>query len=201
MKKALFTLGLFLLCIAASQNALAAPAKASKPVKSKPSSSGGFGLNRLGVEAGLVDPEGASSTLGFGVLADLGHVARDIRLSSHLDYWNKSENDFGAEASIRDISFSTRARYMFHVSSPKWQPYAGAGLGMHFFHSKVVVPGFGFVPDMTVEDSATKVGLDMGGGVLTPVSPSADVFADLWYTVADIDQIAMKAGVTFRLNR
>ena len=199
MKKALFTLTLFVFCIACSQNALAKPAKAAKAPEA------GLGLNALGVEAGLVDPEGASGTLGFGVFADLGTLAPDIRLSSHLDYWSKSESDFGAEASIHDISVGARAKYMFHVASSKLQPYAGAGLGIHFFHSKVVVPDMdmgGFiVPGFTAEDSATKLGLDLGGGAVTPLNPSTSIFVDLWYTVADIDQLSMKAGVSWRLNR
>jgi opacity protein-like surface antigen len=194
MKKALFVLALFPFCMASSQNALAKTANA------------GLGLNRLGLEVGLVDPEGASSTVGFGAFADLGTLTPDIRLSSHLGYWSKSENDFGAEASVRDISVGARAKYMFRVSSPKVQPYAGAGLGLHFFHSKVEVPdmdlGGGFiVPGFTAEDSATKVGLDMGGGAVTPLSPKTDLFADFWYTVADIDQVSLKAGVSFLLSR
>jgi opacity protein-like surface antigen len=209
MKKALFVLATFLFCIASSQNALANPVKATKATKAAKAAradNSGLGLNRLGLEAGLVDPEAVGGTIGFGVFADHGNLARDIRLSSHLGYWSKSENDFGAEASLRDISIGARARYMFHVASPKIQPYAGAGLGLHFFHTKVVVPdmdiGGGFiVPGFTAEDSATKLGLDLGGGVLTPVSPMTDLFADLWYTVADINMLSMKVGVSFRLNR
>jgi opacity protein-like surface antigen len=197
MKKALFLLATVLFCIGQSQNALA---KATNPANT------GLGLNRLGVEAGLVDPEAAGSTLGFGAFADLGTLAPDIRLSSHLGYWSKSENDFDAEASVRDVSIGARARYMFHVTSPKVQPYAGAGLGLHFFHTKVAVPdmdlGGGFiVPGFTVEDSATKPGLDLGGGAITPLSPRTDLFVDLWYTLADVDQLSMKVGVSFQLSR
>lgn len=198
MKKAIFVLTLFVFCASSSQNALATPAKSTKsakPVKSTKSDNAGIGLNRLGVDVGLVDPEGASSTLGFGVFADLGNLAPDVRLSSHLGYWSKSESEFGAEASVRDISIGARARYMFHVSSPKLQPYVGAGLGVHFFNAKVEFGGF------SAEDSATKLGLDLGGGVATPVSPMTDLFGELWYTVADIDQFALKAGVSFRINR
>jgi opacity protein-like surface antigen len=198
MKKALFVLAMFVFCIASWQSAMAAPAKATKSTKATKatkSDNAGLGLKRLGFDAGLVDPEGASSTLGFGVFADLGNLARDVRLSSHLGYWNKSEDSFGAEASVRDISLVARAEYMFHVSSPKVQPYAGAGLGLHFFHSKAAFGGF------TAEDSATKLGLDLGGGVATPVSPNTNLFGELWYTVADVNQFSMKAGFSFRLNR
>jgi opacity protein-like surface antigen len=95
---------------------------------------------------------------------------------------------------------------MFHTSSPKVRPYAGAGLGLHFFHTKVQVSdmnlGGGFIiPGFTAEDSATKVGLDLGGGASTPLSPKTDLFADFWYTLADIDQVSLKAGVSFLLSR
>ena len=205
MKKAIIVLAVFVFCIASSQNASATPAKTTKPAKTaraaKPakvhreSNSSGLGLTALGVEAGLVDPEAAGSTIGFGAFANLGNIARDVRLSSHLGYWSKSENAFGAEASIRDISLGARAKYMFHVSSPKLQPYVGTGLGLHFFHMKAGIPGF------TVEDTVTKLGWDLGGGVLTPVSPKADLFGDMWYTVADINEFTMKVGLAFRMNR
>jgi len=193
MKKAIFLLALFLSCIASSQNALAKTADTA------------IGLNRLSVEAGLVDPEAASSTLGFGAFADLGSLSRDVRLSSHLGYWSKSENDFGMEASVRDISIGARAKYMFHVTS-KLRPYAGAGLGLHFFNSKVEVPdmdmGGGFiVPGFTAEDSATKLGFDLGGGAATPLSPRTDLVLDLWYTLADINQLSMQVGVSFQLSK
>jgi opacity protein-like surface antigen len=122
-----------------------------------------------------------------------------------LGYWSKSEGDFGVEASVRDVSIGARAKYMFHVKS-KVQPYAGAGLGLHFFNTKVVFPdvdmgGGNVIPGFTAEDSATKLGFDLGGGVSTPLSPKTDLFADLWYTLADIDQFSMKVGVSFLLSR
>jgi len=201
MKKAIIVLAVFVFCIASSQIALATPAKAAKshkPAKAPRAhreSNSGFGLNAIGVDAGLVDPEAAPSTIGFGAFANLGNIARDVRLSTHLGYWSKSQNELGAEASVRDISVGARAKYMFHVSSPKLQPYVGTGLGLHFFHLKAGIPGF------IVEDSVTKLGLDLGGGVLTPVSPKTDLFADMWYTVADINQFSMKVGLAFRINR
>lgn len=189
MKKAIAALALFAFCSVVSQSAWAKP-------KSKPSSRSDFGLSRLGVEAGLVDPEAVGSTIGFGAFADLGTIARNVRLSTHLGYWSKSEEGFGVEASVRDISLVTRAKYMFRVSSPKVQPYVGGGLGLHFYNTEVDVPGFG-----SAEDSSTKLGLDLGGGLSTPLSPKTNLFGELWYTAADLDQVAMKAGVSFQLSR
>ncbi len=190
MKKAIISLGVFLFCIALSQNALAKT---------------DLRLTSVGIDAGLVDPEGAGGTLGLGAFADLGTFAPNIRFSSHLGYWSKSEDGGGGEASIRDISVGARVKYMFRVSSPKIQPFAGGGLGLHFFHAEVTVPDMDFggfvVPGYTAEDSSTELGLDLGGGVVTPLSPKTDLSGELWYTLSDVDQVAVKVGVAFKLSR
>jgi hypothetical protein len=182
MKKALVVLGLTLFCTVVSQNAWA---------KSD------IGFKRLGVDVGMVDPEAVGSTIGFGAFADLGTISPDIRLSSHVNYWNKSENQFGVEAGLRDISVAARANYMFHMNSSKIQPYVGGGPGVHFFNVKVEIP---FSPGMSASESETKIGFDLGGGASMPISPKAEAFSEMWYTVCDIDQFAFKAGVSFRLG-
>ena len=111
----LFTaLAVVVFCTAGAQNALA---------KSD------LGLTAVGVNLGVVDPEGTDATLGFGVFADWGTVAPQFRVATHLDYWSKSEDlGFGADASVTDISFVARGRYMITVDSPKFQPFVGMGM-------------------------------------------------------------------------
>ena len=129
MKNAAVVLALLLFCTAPVQDAWA---------KSN------LGLNRLGVDVGMVDPEAVGGTLGLGASADWGTLSKRVHLSSHLGYWSKSEDyGFGSEASIRDVSFTTRVTYHFRVSSPKFQPYAGGGLGLHFYNMEVAIPDFG----------------------------------------------------------
>ncbi|TMQ60192.1 MAG: hypothetical protein E6K76_02375 [Candidatus Eisenbacteria bacterium] len=180
MQKLLVALTVLVFCSMASQNALART---------------NLGLRSLGGNVGLVDPENASSTLGLGVFANMGNLSPAIRLAPHLGYWSKSEDFGGAEASVHDFSLGTRCEYMFHVSSPKFQPYMGAGLGLHFLGAKASVPGF-----PTIKDSSTKLGLDMGGGFITPLSPKTDLVVDAWYgIVQDMNQFTMKVGVSFDL--
>lgn len=180
MQKLLVGMAVALFCSAASQNAMAGT---------------NLGLRSIGADVGFVDAEGVDGTAGFGVFANLGNLSRDIRLAPHLGYWSKSQSFGGAETSVHDISFGTRGEYMFHVSSPKFQPYAGAGLGLHFLSAKVSVPGF-----VDAKDSSTKLGLDMGGGFITPLSPKTDLSVDLWYgVVQDFSQVSLKVGVSFDL--
>jgi hypothetical protein len=180
----------FVFCIAFSQNAWAAS---------------NIGLQRLGVDVGMVDVDGGGSTLGLGVTADMGTFSKDVRFSLHGNYWNDTEESFGAEAGIRDISFGGRARYMFHMDSPKFQPYAGGGLGIHVYRSSVKIPdmdlgGGVIIPGEEFSDTTTKLGMDMSGGFIVPMSAKTDFTTDITYTVSDIDQFALKAGVSFKVG-
>jgi outer membrane protein with beta-barrel domain len=177
-------------CMAVSQNAWA---KSS------------IGLGGIGVDAGIVDVDGGGSTLGLGVTADMGTFSKDVRFSLHGNYWNDTEESFGTEAGVRDISFSGRARYMFHTSSPKFQPYAGGGLGIHFYRASVTIPavdlgGGVIIPGEEFSDTSTKLGMDLSGGFFVPMSAKTDFTTDITYTVSDVDQFALKAGVMFKVG-
>ena len=62
--------------------------------------------------------------------------------------------------------------------------------------------GGGFiVPGYTASDSETKLGIDLGGGVSTPVGQRTNLFGEFWYTAADIDQVSLRAGLSSQLSR
>ena len=182
MRKSIVPVIVLTFCALTSQNALA---------------QADLGPKAAGVQLGIVSPENADATVGFGVFADLGTMAPNMRLASHLDFWSKSEDSpFGGSASVSDVALSMRGKYMFQVSSPKIQPFAGVGLGMHFLHAKVEVPGF-----PPIEDSSTKFGLDLGGGFGTPLNPRTDLRTELWYGVVDnFSQFSVKVGLAFKLG-
>ena len=182
MKRTLATLAVVSICSLVSQNAMA---------------QSHLGLNAVGVTAGIVSPENSDATVGFGVMANHGTLAPNIRLVSHMDFWSHSADVpfTGGSVSVNDMNLGARAEYMFQTKSSKLYPFAGGGLGLHFLHAKVETPGF---PDMT--DSSTKLGLDLGGGFTTPVSPKADFRSELWYgIVSDYSQWSLKAGLEFKL--
>lgn len=194
MKRLLVSVAVILVCSASVQSAMAKGGT-------------GVGLRSIGADVGLVDPENASGTVGFGAFADLGTVTPEIHLAPYAAYWSKSEgNPSEGEASLSDFNLGMRGKYMFHVSSPKFQPYAGAGLGLHFVTAKVTIPDMiigGFlVPGVTVEDSSTKLGLDLGAGFLTPIGARTDFTCDFWYgIVSDVSQLSLKVGLAYKLGR
>lgn len=164
-----------------------------------------LGLKGAGFRVGVVGPEDLDATVGVGVFANMGTITPNIALQTYIDYWSKSEAVFGGETSVRDIAFGAKGMYFFPVANPRVNPFAGAGLGLHFVHAEVTTPdqyinGFYF-PGMTVEDSFTRLGIDIGGGVTSPITPSADFIGELWYgIVSDVSQLWARVGVSFRFN-
>ena len=163
------------------------------------------GLRGAGLSFGVVEPENIDAAFGFGALVDLGNIARDVRLEAHADYWWKSEEAFGTETSIRDLSVGARSKYVFRLTNPRLRPFAGAGLGVHFVDAEVYVPeqdlGAFVIPAMIVEERDTKIGLDLGGGLAYALSGRASLMSELWYTfVSDVNQLNLRFGVLWRLG-
>lgn len=182
MSKRTVLWAVLVICMVASQNAWAGS---------------GVGMRSLGVDMGYVDPDNVPGTLGFGAFANMGNITSDIRLVPHIGYWSKSEDFAGDKTTVNDISFSARGQYMFPVSSPKFRPYAGLGVGMHIVGVKVSSVN----PPMDISDSKTKLGMDLGGGFVTPLSQKNDLYVDFWYTaVSDVAQLSMKVGISFDIG-
>lgn len=165
-----------------------------------------LGLKKIGGTLGVVSPENTDAALGIGLNADWGTITPSIRLESHIEYWSKSQSLFGGgEASLRDVAVGARGKYFFPVSRSSVLPFAGAGLGLHFLRAEVSFPaqdtGGIIFPAMTVGDSSTKLGLDLGGGIETSLSPRTRLLADCWYgIVSDVSQFSARVGLSYTLG-
>jgi hypothetical protein len=165
-----------------------------------------LGLKGAGVELGMVSPQDVDATFGFGIFGDFGTISPQLALEGYADYWSKSEETFGVEASVRDIALGAKTKWMFNTSHPKVKPFAGAGLGIHFLKGKVVTPtmniGGTVIPGASVSDTSTKFGLDVGGGLTAQINERADFVGEMWYGfVSDINQFSMKVGVLYKLGQ
>ncbi len=179
----------------------AAKTHATKETHSEPATHSSLGLNAVGLGVGFVSPENINGTFMIGGFADCGRITPRIALEPRLDYWSHSEEDFGSKASVRDVIFGVRGKYMFEVANPKLQPFAGVGVGLHFLHAEATTPASGGFPPMTVEDSSTKLGLDFGGGMSMPMGPRTDLLGELWYgVVSDVSQFSMRIGMAYRIG-
>lgn len=157
-----------------------------------------------GVEVGLVNPEDIDATFGFGALVDLGTIVPRLQLEAHLDYWSKSQDEYGVEFSVRDIAVGAKAKYLFDVPTTKIQPFAGGGLGLHFVNAEMTIPEQNImgiiVPGSSASDGSTKLGLDLGGGFYAPMTPNMNFVTEMWAgIVSDVNQFALKVGVLYNL--
>jgi opacity protein-like surface antigen len=160
-----------------------------------------LGLKRVGAAIGFVDPENLGTTFSLGVFADHGTVTPNISLESRLDYWGQSDQFLGTETSIRDVALGVRGKYNFETSNPKIRPFLGAGLGVHFLKAKVTVPPLGPIPGSTAEASSTELGVDLGGGVSTPVSPKTDLLGETWFGIVDgANSFMLRVGLSYKLG-
>ena len=160
-----------------------------------------LGIKGLGVSVAFVSPENLDGTVGLGVYADCGTIAPHIGLETRLDYWSESRSDFGVDTHIHDVALGVRGKYNFEVANPRIQPFAGAGLGLHIIGARVDVPAQPGFPAMSTSDSQTKLGLDLGGGIATPVGPRTTFLGELWYgIVTDVSQLSIRAGLSYKLG-
>jgi len=59
----------------------------------------------------------------------------------------------------------------------------------------IIIPGY------SVDDSSTKLGLDMGGGMFVPINPRWDFMTELWYGVVnDVNQLSFTIGAVYKLG-
>ena len=158
-----------------------------------------IGVKRLGAMIGYVSPEDLDGTFGFGVFTDLGTITPNIGWDAHLDYWSESQEAFGAKATVHDIVLGSHAKYLFELKNSSIRPFAGGGLSMHFLKATATFtdPNFG---TMEVEDSTTKLGLDLGGGLATSLSERVDFHAETWYVISDIDQFSLRMGLSMKVG-
>ncbi len=161
-----------------------------------------LGLKRVGGALAFVSPESLNETISIGIFADHGTIAPNLALESRIDYWGQSEQVFGAKASTRDIAVGARGKYGFALANPSVRPFAGAGLGLHFLRSEVVIPAQGGFPAMTAEASTTKLGIDLGGGIATQLNPRWDFLGEAWFGIVDsASQFSLRAGLSYALGQ
>lgn len=159
----------------------------------------GVALRALGASLAYVSPDNLDGTLAIGAFADMGRITPNIGLEPRIEYWSQSKESFGAKVSVRDLALGARGKYYFDVTKSKVHPFAGAGLGFHFIKAEASFSAPGF-PTTSAEQSDTKLGIDLGGGIMTPLSPAVDFNAELWYgIVSDFNQLALRVGFAHKL--
>jgi opacity protein-like surface antigen len=162
-----------------------------------------IGLKGIGVRVGVVDPDNLDTTVGFGILMDLGTFHPNVSFETYANYWSNSFDVGLAESSFRDIAIGAKARYLINTARPTIHPFVGAGASVHMLHTEASTPemdmGGIIIPAFNVDASDTKFGMDVGGGLRAGVADRIDIIGEAWYTfVTDFNQLTATGGLVFK---
>ena len=148
----------------------------------------GLGFKGLGARIGFVDPEGASSTVALGLHLDAGEFVQHVHVMPLLEYWKVGASG----VDLSDLMIGSDINVDFPIEGGKIIPYAGGGLGLHFLkvNDPSLPPG--------VDNSDTKLGLNMQGGIKNQMMPNLGVFGELKYSfVSNANQLKIMGGFTY----
>ncbi len=173
-----------------------APARAqsSTPTPSAAPKSDFIGLDAA---TGTVFQQGQSSFSGISVRLRMRHPALlpSIEILPTFEYWqNTSHVDaFGIETKRRDATLACDARWAFR--SRPWQPYVGAGFGLHFLASEVNAPTLG-LPHAS--EGLVKGGLEALAGIQSNPAARLGSFIELKYLdVPAYRQLKISTGLSW----
>lgn len=179
-----------------TQRAVAAK---SAPTRRTTAAQSDLGFRSISGTVAFVSPQDLDGSFGLGVSADMGRITPKIWLEPNLEFWSNTKETFGAKATLSDVALGARGKYYFDVANSKMRPFAGAGLGVHFLHAKATVTtGSG---TFRATSSDTKLGVDLGGGMSTPIGPRDDFRLEGWYgIVSDVNQLAVRVGFSHKIG-
>ncbi len=148
-----------------------------------------------------IKPQDIDGTIGFGLNSDLYQFTDVIHLEANGDYWGKSVGG----VDFRDIALGGTVKYYLGQPGASAQPFLAGGLGLHFFHGGADIPiyddTFQIIGTESVSSNDTKLGLDLGGGVLFGSSPTTKFLGELRYrVVSDVSQLCLTAGMVFNFD-
>ena len=160
-----------------------------------------IGFKGIGQRIGFVDPEGGlDGTVEFGVAFEFGEFVRQLHWDGSVSFWSSGRNyryyhDDRYDKydwTLRD--FVLRSGVNYHFVEGEWVPYAGGGLGLHFYSWDYSgAPYYNNAND-------TKIGLYIDGGLEHQFSANWTGQMQLQFDFAEPDQTALLFNLIYRLK-
>ena len=118
------------------------------------------------------------SGLDLQMRVRMPQLIEGFSIAPTIEYWRNTStlSDFGLEAMRKDATLAALLRYDFKREG--WQPYFGAGLGLHFLSSHVNAPSLGL---NDASESVTKGGVALLGGINFGLAGNLDNMLELEY--------------------
>jgi len=158
------------------------------------------GIIGIAAMTGTVFQQGQSSFSGIAVRMRVCGAALlpNIEIMPTFEYWqNTSRIDtYDIETQRRDGTLSADARWLFKHAG--WQPYAGAGYGLHFLDDELRAATL-HVPHAT--HALVKGGVEALGGLQFGQGARLGSFLELKFLdVTQYRQFKFNTGLTWNLN-
>lgn len=141
----------------------------------------------------------AGTFTGFGPHFGFSSGPSQLVLGGHLELVDVAPDidfvpsiDLGLGDNVTLISLNGDFHYRFHLHGQRWQPYAGAGVGVHFFSFDQLGPG--------VDNSETRAGGHFIVGADVPTKTGSRFFTELKLGFGDGPDLKVLAGWSFRLR-
>jgi hypothetical protein len=158
-----------------------------------------LGFKAIGGRIGYVDPESEyKGTFTLGAVADFGTFMPSLHWDAALMFW-KSSYDwgwYGQNYSIDLTDVSIRSGVKYYFMEEEWRPYAGGGLGMHFFSLKSPAGSVGWVGS---DDSDFQ--FYICGGVAHPFSETLVGSGEVQLDFGDLNQTAIQFNLIYLLGK
>ncbi len=160
-----------------------------------------IGLKGIGLKVGYLMPEDPlDATITFGAVADLGTFIPELHWDASVQYWSTGYDESSWDRSWSDIAIKSTVRYLFPVQG-NIKPYAGGGLGIHFYHSEWDVPSGYQTWGVSTSTSDTEFGIHVLGGAQFALAPKWKLQTELEYCSADLDQFTIGANIIYILGK
>jgi len=156
-----------------------------------------IGFKGIGPRIGYVDPEGSlDGTVEFGVAFEFGEFVRRLHWDGSVSFWSTGQdwhyNNHNYDWSLRDFVLRSGVNYYFLEGA--WIPYAGGGLGLHFYSWDYSgAPYYNNTSD-------TEFGFYIDGGVEHAFSEKWKGQLQIQFDFADADQTALLFNLIYRLK-
>lgn len=156
-----------------------------------------IGFKGVGPRIGFVDPEGGlDGTIEFGAAFEFGEFAPQLYWDGSASFWSTGReyryfND-NYNWTLRDLVLRSGVNY--HFTEGEWEPYAGGGLGLHFYSWDYSgSPSFNNAND-------NKIGIYIDGGIEHEFSADTKGQLQLQFDFAEPDQTALLFNLIFNLK-
>lgn len=156
-----------------------------------------IGFKAIGPRIGFVDPgSNLDETIEFGVAMEFGEFVKQLHWDGSISFWSTGReyriNDNRYDWTLRDIIVRTGVDY--HFIEGDWEPYAGGGIGLHFYSWD-----YSNSPNYSNADD-TKAGLYIDGGIEHQLGENWTGQLELQLDFADPDQTALMFNLLYVLK-